>query len=246
MASPRASKPPEFDPPTTTPRELEKKRDGFQTLPNDASPPPTSTNSSTHTGAAPPSANSPQSSASIERPWPATSTATASRATANRPHGTTRSSGKRPSSTRPDCRWPTSPTSSESTHRPSPTASDAQAFQCDREEAGTRVPAPSTPGDEQYRGREKCPSRTVPYVFAARDYRLARPLCFVGCQATAIERAEVTRCGVIVLGSCRAVDERGPSPQLSGTACAAIRLRGASLGSVPNSRPHSPSSRDRR
>ena len=43
-----------------------------------------------------------------------------------------------------------------------------------------------------------------------------------------------------------AVDEGGPSPQLSGTARAAIRLRGASLGRVPNSRPHSPSSRDRR
>ena len=32
-ALPEASKRPEFDPPTTAPRNLEKKRDGFQTLP---------------------------------------------------------------------------------------------------------------------------------------------------------------------------------------------------------------------
>ena len=84
-ANPRASKPPKFRPSTTTPRVLEKKRDGFQTLPNDASPPPISTTFLMPTERAPPSPNSPWSSASTEPPSPATSTATASLATVNRP-----------------------------------------------------------------------------------------------------------------------------------------------------------------
>lgn len=40
----RAPKWSEFGAPTSAPRGLEKKRDGFQTLPYDASPPLTSTN----------------------------------------------------------------------------------------------------------------------------------------------------------------------------------------------------------
>jgi len=154
-ALPSAAKPPRFDPPTTTPRYLEKKRDGIRTLPNGASPPPRSTTSSRPTGPAPPSANSPSSSASTAPPWPATSTATGSLATANRRHGTTRSSSKQPSSTQPDWRWLTSPTSLGSTHKPSKTGSGAQVFLCDPDEAGHRHLTPNRSGAEHYRSREK-------------------------------------------------------------------------------------------
>jgi len=158
-ALPEASTRPEFDPPATTPRGLEKKRDGFQTLPSDASPPPTSTTSSRLTRPAPPSATSPSSSAFTAPRLPATWTAGVSLATASRRHGMTGSSGKRPSSTRLDCRWPTLPTSSGSTHRPSPPASDAQASPCDPDEAGHRQFTPHKSGTEDDRARYQPVSR---------------------------------------------------------------------------------------
>jgi hypothetical protein len=110
--------------------------DGLQTLRSDDSPPPASTTSLRPTGPAPRSTNSPPASASTEPPWPSNSTATVFLATANRQLGRRRSSCKQPSCTRPDRPWPTSPTSSESTHRPSPTASKAQASPCDGDEVG--------------------------------------------------------------------------------------------------------------
>ena len=150
----RASKGPRFGPPMTATRGLEKKRDGFQTLPNDASPPPISTTSSRPTGPAQASANSPSRTAYTERPSPATSTANVSRATANRPHGTTRSSGKQPSCMRPEPRSQRSPTSSVSTLRPLRTDSDAQASPCEPGEVGPQLPTPIKNGAEQCRARD--------------------------------------------------------------------------------------------
>ena len=150
-----------FDPPTTTPTGVGKKRDDFQTHPSDASPAPTSTTFLMPTEPASQSTNSLSSSASTEAQLPATSTATASLAIANRPHGTTTPSGKLPSCMRPGCRWPTSPTSSASTHRPSQTVSGAQVSPCDPDEAGHHVFAPNTCGAEHYRARETGRSRAL-------------------------------------------------------------------------------------
>ena len=83
------------------------------------------------------------------------STDTVSVAITNGPHGTLTSSMKQRSCTRPDCRLPTSPTSSGSTHRRSPTDFDAHASPGDRDEVGHRVFAPNKSGVDRYRAREK-------------------------------------------------------------------------------------------
>ena len=113
----RTLKQPEFDAPKISPGGLKKQGDGFQTLPSDASPPPTSTTSLTPTERARASANWRPGSASTARPSLPTSTASTCLATTPGPHGTTAPSKKPPSCTQPGCRWPTSLTGIRSTQQ---------------------------------------------------------------------------------------------------------------------------------